>query len=849
MVVHMSHSTNSSQIRLRLSTLAAACLTGVLTASPTEPCVPDWAADTFCVPGLDDTVAAMVTWDDGTGPALYVGGRFAAAGCEAVSYIARWDGQQWTSLGEGVNDRVASLHVHDDGSGEALYVGGQFTLAGGQPASRIAKWDGRSWSALGAGVTAGVSVNALASFDDGSGSGPSLYIGGQFTAVAGQPIPYLARWDGQSWSNPGAQLNDLVHALHTHDDGSGPALFIGGSFTTVAGVPIARIVRWDGATWQGLGNGTNDTVRSLATHRQGGVRFLAVGGDFSSAGGVAGTSRIARWNGSSSSWAGYGIGMWGAPPYSVSALLPLGDGATQDLVAGGGFLEAGGVPSPGAARWNGSSWQAMGAGATGGAVLALAALDSGEGPMVYAGGSFAAVGGLAVSNAGRWNPQTQTWHSITPGFRDRISCLLLVRACDGDHLYAGGTFLSAGGQIARRVARWDGTTWSPLGTGIAGGAGVNVEVRALAWYDDGSGPALYVGGNFTIAGGATSNYIARWNGSAWSPVGSGVNNIVAGLEVFDDGSGPVLIATGAFTTAGGQPANRIAKWNGVQWSPLGSGLTGDGVCLLPHHDGSKPVLYVGGGFSQAGGQPSSRVAIWDGQAWTSLSGVLGDAVLSMAFFDDGSGPALHVGGTFSTSGAQPMNYIAKRVGAGWAQVGGGMNTFVRALAVHDDGGGEGPALYAAGHFTQAGFQSAKRIARWNGATWKEVGGGLAGPNIGPTQEPRAQALVSIIDGPLAGLYVGGDFNTAGPFVSSALARWGCPAGSDPPSADLNGDGVVNGRDLGLLLAAWGACPECLSLGCPADLNQDGVVGSADLELLLEAWGVRRGTETHGIHRR
>jgi len=51
--------------------------------------------------------------------------------------------------------------------------------------------------------------------------------------------------------------------------------------------------------------------------------------------------------------------------------------------------------------------------------------------------------------------------------------------------------------------------------------------------------------------------------------------------------------------------------------------------------------------------------------------------------------------------------------------------------------------------------------------------------------------------------------------------------------DLNGDGVVNGADLGLLLAEWGACPRPGE--CAADLDDDGVVGGADLGLLLAAW--------------
>jgi hypothetical protein len=59
---------------------------------------------------------------------------------------------------------------------------------------------------------------------------------------------------------------------------------------------------------------------------------------------------------------------------------------------------------------------------------------------------------------------------------------------------------------------------------------------------------------------------------------------------------------------------------------------------------------------------------------------------------------------------------------------------------------------------------------------------------------------------------------------------------DPPPpcpADFNGDGIVTGADLGLLLGAWGPCP---SGECIGDLNLDGAVTGADLGLLLGAWG-------------
>ena len=53
-----------------------------------------------------------------------------------------------------------------------------------------------------------------------------------------------------------------------------------------------------------------------------------------------------------------------------------------------------------------------------------------------------------------------------------------------------------------------------------------------------------------------------------------------------------------------------------------------------------------------------------------------------------------------------------------------------------------------------------------------------------------------------------------------------PVSSNP--ADLNGDGAVDGIDLGILLSQWGT-------DGTADLNDDGIVDGIDLGQLLGAW--------------
>ena len=230
--------------------------------------------------------------------------------------------------------------------------------------------------------------------------------------------------------------------------------------------------------------------------------------------------------------------------------------------------------------------------------------------------------------------------------------------------------------------------WSSLGSGM------DSLVWALAV--DGSGN-VYAAGSFAMAGGASANHIAKWNGSAWSALGSGLNGLVYALAV--DGSGN-LYAGGDFTTAGGTSANHIAKWNGNAWTALGSGMNDQVYALVVDGSGN---LYAGGWFTTAGGTSAKYIAKWNGSAWSALGWGMDRVVSALAV--DGSGN-VYAGGSFTIVGGLSANYIAKWNGSAWLALGLGMNHTVNALAV--DGRGN---VYAGGYFTTAGGTSASYIAK------------------------------------------------------------------------------------------------------------------------------------------
>ncbi|MBK9119310.1 MAG: hypothetical protein IPM18_06855 [Phycisphaerales bacterium] len=257
------------------------------------------------------------------------------------------------------------------------------------------------------------------------------------------------------------------------------------------------------------------------------------------------------------------------------------------------------------------------------------------------------IGQLAVPVHGQCE---QFWRQVGGGVDATVRSLAVFDDGTGPALYVGGLLNHAGGLPCASIARWNGTDWAALDGGLSYSLG-NSWVNTQVVFDDGSGPALYVGGRFDQAGGQPANNIARWDGTAWAPLGAGivgtlVNAEVNALAVFDDGSGPALYAAGEFDTAGGQPARNIARWNGTTWSALTSSMTGGVIRALAVYDsGNGPALYAAGSFffSAAGGN-AQNIARWNGFWWSPLGGGLDSFVTALAVFDDGTGAALYVGG-------------------------------------------------------------------------------------------------------------------------------------------------------------------------------------------------------------
>lgn len=661
----------------------------------------------FGRPGVNNSVNALAM--DGLGN-LYAGGNFNTAGAAIANYIAMWDGSDWTAVGGGLSSTVTALAIGpDDGY---LYVAGNFQNAGGiQEADRIAVWDGSSWLPLGVGFAS--VVNALA-FD----SSGNLYAGGAFT---NDGLNRVAMWDGSTWTALGSGIaNQIVYGLAV--DGNDD-LYVGGSFTDAVG-DLDYIAKWDGLVWSAVGTGLNGQVNALTIS---GGTDLYVGGYFTDAGGDTSADRIALWSGGN--WSALGSGITNNAVFALTV-----DGS--NLLVGGNFIDAGGnATADRIAIWSGSEWLSVETGVNN-TVRAFALSGSG----FYVGGDLTLAGAVVADRVVQWDGAS--WQPVGSGNGFNFNSIVLALTLDGDgNLYAGGTFTYAGSIEASRVAKWDGVSWSVLGSGTNG------TVYALAVAADGS---LYAGGSFSNAGGWTVNSVARWDGFDWAPLGSppnvGVNGQVNSL-LFDDAGN--LYVAGTFSAAGGLPANRVAKWDGSSWSAFGDGLDNTVNVLALDDSGN---LYAGGNFLNSGSNPVTRFAMWDGSTWSTVGGGLNGQPYAFLFDDSGN---LYVGGAFTDAGGvAEADRVAIWDGSNWIALGTGTDGNVRDLAL--DGYG---TLLVAGDFTHAGGVAANRIARWFDGSWHAMGSGTN------------QTIYQVSLESDWSIFVGGNFSTAGDKAQAYIARW------------------------------------------------------------------------------
>jgi hypothetical protein len=599
-----------------------------------------------------------------------------------------------------------------------------------------------------------------------------VVVAGEFTCAGDSAANRIARWDGIGWYPLGGGLDDIANALVVYAGD----LVAAGRFLHAGGSVANRVAAWDGNEWHALGGGTNGEVLALEVYDG----ALIAGGYFTQAGETT-ANHVAAWDGDS--WSPLGDGISGGYESAHIRALTV---FSETLIAGGDFTQAGDTTASCVASWDGATWAPLGQGMEGIPIPCIHPLVCGlkvhDGTLI-AGGRFYRAGESAVSHIARWDGSS--WDSIGSGMRapygpETMPVVLALGTCAGD-LVAGGYFTQAGDSAVNFVARWDGSHWRPLGEGVwwsGCGVGDYARVHALLEYDG----CLFVGGDISQAAGIAADGIASWSGGEWAYLGDsgmGLDCYVHALAVYNG----ALVAGGDFSIYvpgdslyEGWYSKGIAQWDGSSWRALGPGLSGR-VSDFAYYMGD--LIAVGDFTRTAIGGDLERVGRWDGHSWSPLGDSSTGRLYAVTVYDGD----VVVGGSFHHIGDVEADYVARWDGSSWHSLDSGMYNIVTALGVYD---GE---LIAGGVFEQAGGMEARHIARWDGSTWRPLG---AGTNSIVNE-------LAVYDGLL---YVGGGFNEAGGVPVSGIARWDgstwSPVGSCVNHSVLammvfGGDLIVAGR--------------------------------------------------------
>lgn len=550
---------------------------------------------------------------------LYAAGDFSLAGGQPAKNIARWDGTQWRTVGGGIDNPQApgfeEVWALSAGPDDRLYAAGMFTAAGGGAAHNVAVWDGNSWSPVGVGLPGPLNARVL----DLEWYQGKLYACGNFDLIGGTvttdiDMEKVAVWDGSSWSAagvfPDGVIGTRVSALQT----VGTDLYAGGTIIAADGTPVKRFARFDGAQWSAMGGIQANSIntRILDMTEQGGKLvvggfFFRAGFDFTHGEGIA-VDNVTTFDGTDWESVGEGLGLdersldsvlWnnqvvvvggafgqaGSQTVGAPALFDgtdwvglgqfLGSVVTVivdqgDLVVAGDFSSVDGQSANDVARFDGTQWTGFGPPPFCCGVDALAAYQG----QIYAGG----LGGVK-----RWNGSS--WQTFGPQIFGSIYTLHVHQGV----LYIGGSMSSFGNLVA-----WDGSVQQTVG------GGTNGIVYTLESFEG----ELLVGGSFTSAGGVSANRLARWDGSSFSSFPGITGSLVAALTVFQG-----ELHAGGHLTQAVIPRQHLARWDGSAWKPVGGGLDNTPRALVPDDAGGH--LYAAGTFRHAGGSPSSYFARWD----------------------------------------------------------------------------------------------------------------------------------------------------------------------------------------------------------------------------------------------
>jgi len=517
---------------------------------------------------------------------VYAGGRFDNIGNKARHRLAAIDAVTSAATDWDPNpDLTPTYYTEVDVltlSGGLLYVGGIFSSIGGQNRNLLAAIDTTSGMATAWNPSPSAPYPIVATIASLAVDGGTVYVGGQFRNIGGQPRTNFASVDAGSGLATAliADANDGVLALAV----SGGRVYAAGQFTQIGGQERGRIAALDAGSGSILDWQPNaaSTVQALAV----GGNTVFAGGEFNSLGGVRRQNLAALdvVTGAATNWNP-------GADREVSTLAIAGG----TIYAGGWFTSVGPEQRNAIAAIDAETGDVLGWKAdANGQVTSLAVEDG----VVYAGGWFTNIGAEARNYVAALDATTGVVTAWDPNADAPVYALTV----DGGRVYAGGGFTGIGGQARTYIAALDptsglATAWKPILT--------QAPQRRIDYPDGVSALAmnagtLYVGGYFVVPGGgglvaldATSGAVT-WKTGPFVDYISGEQGMVWSLAV----NAGTVYAGGNFVGIAGKTRLYLAGFQTSNGAVTNlNPATNNSVYALALRG---PMLYAGGQFSAIG---------------------------------------------------------------------------------------------------------------------------------------------------------------------------------------------------------------------------------------------------------
>jgi len=364
---------------------------------------------------------------------------------------------------------------------------------------------------------------------------------------------------------------------------------------------LALVINTNAQTWNKLGPGSSSDINGFIN-----VVCTDIHGNIYVAGDIeddSGSSSVYKWNGTV--WTELGHGSTAVNPRSVEIDAIFVDNSDNVYAAAAHYDSLTLNTDFYIAKWNGTTWNQLGTGSNTLYAYDISVITGDRLGNVYAVGGF--VDSLNGTYVAKWDGAN--WSEVGTG-SNRLNANSYINTISIDtlnNIFVAGTFTDGltdtDGNLY--VAKWNGTSWSELGSGICAPFANVIQIFSVLADPKGN---LYATGSLSVD---SADYVSKWNGSSWDELGTGIHALNANTCIFslcEDPSGN-LYAAGAFTDtstditvppySGVIHPNYVAKWDGTNWSELGTGtnaLNANDYIMSVCSDNSGNI-YAGGVFT------------------------------------------------------------------------------------------------------------------------------------------------------------------------------------------------------------------------------------------------------------